>query len=179
MEGSRDDVYALFSTSKLNVALSGFVRLRNGIFDFVIHSSRHQIACFKATEGVHPSPFPAAALRHKYSVGSFATLRVLSCLHSPGLRCSCWNIVRFCCDLEACNLLTATVVVREWLLKMVEYSGVTNRRISHCCVAFADELNKVHAKAKRPPFLLYCDVYVETVHAYSHAAAVSWISLIS
>jgi hypothetical protein len=36
-------------------------------------------------------------------------LRVLSCLHLPGLRCLCCNVVRFCCDLEACNLVMATI----------------------------------------------------------------------
>jgi hypothetical protein len=50
-----------------------------------------------------------AALSPQYSVASFATLRVLSCLHSPGLRCSCCNVVQFFCDLEVCNLVTATV----------------------------------------------------------------------
>jgi hypothetical protein len=51
-----------------------------------------------------------AALNHQYSDASFATLRVLSCLYSSGLRCSCCNVVRFCSDLEACNLVTATIV---------------------------------------------------------------------
>jgi hypothetical protein len=68
-------------------------------------SSRHQIAYFKATEGLHP-PY-RAALSEEYSVASFATVLVLSCLHSPGLRCSFCDVVRFCCDLEACNLVTA------------------------------------------------------------------------
>jgi hypothetical protein len=49
------------------------------------YSSRHQIVCFKATEELH-SPY-RAALNQEYSVVSFATPRVLSCLHSPGLRC--------------------------------------------------------------------------------------------
>jgi hypothetical protein len=57
----------------------------------------------------HPPPF-RAYLSQQYSVASFAALRVLTCLHSPGLYCSCCNIVRFCCDLEACNLVTATTV---------------------------------------------------------------------
>jgi hypothetical protein len=72
------------------------------------NSSRHQIACFKATEGLHPSY--RAAICYQYSVASFATVRVLSCLHSHGLGCSCCNVVRFFCDLEACNLVTATAV---------------------------------------------------------------------
>jgi hypothetical protein len=79
------------------------------------YNSRHQIACFKATEGLHP--LYCAALSQQYSVVSFATLRVLSCLYSPGL-CSCCNVVRFCCDSEACNLVTAILVhVRQ----VVEY----------------------------------------------------------
>jgi hypothetical protein len=66
------------------------------------YSNRHQITYFKATERFHPPN--RAALNQQYRVVSFATLRVLSCLHSPGLRCSCYNVVRLLCDLEACNL---------------------------------------------------------------------------
>jgi hypothetical protein len=46
-----------------------------------------------------------AAISQQYSVARFATLRVASCLHSPGLRCSSYNVVRFCCDLESCNFV--------------------------------------------------------------------------
>jgi hypothetical protein len=53
-------------------------------------------------------PLHRAARSQQYSVASFATLRVLSCLHSPGLRCLCYNVARFCCDHVACNLVTAT-----------------------------------------------------------------------
>jgi hypothetical protein len=73
------------------------------------YSSRHQIVCSKATEGLPPPIYLTALSRH-YSVASFATLQVLSCIHSPGLRCSCCNVVRFCCDHEARNFMTATVV---------------------------------------------------------------------
>jgi hypothetical protein len=72
------------------------------------YSNRHQNACFKAAEGLHP-PY-RAALSQQYSVASFATLQILNCLHSPGICSSCCNDVRFCCDLEACNLVTATIV---------------------------------------------------------------------
>jgi hypothetical protein len=41
-----------------------------------------------------------AALSHQYSTASFATLWVLSCLHSPELRLSCCKVARFCCDIE-------------------------------------------------------------------------------
>jgi hypothetical protein len=57
-----------------------------------------------------PPPYRAARSQH-YRVASFATLRVLSCLHSPRFRCSCCNVVRFFCDLEACSLVTVTLVV--------------------------------------------------------------------
>jgi hypothetical protein len=74
-------------------------------------SSRHQIPCFKATERLQPPHLPLrTVLSQQYSVVSFATLRVMSCLHSSGLRCWCCNVVRFCCDLEAWNLVTATIV---------------------------------------------------------------------
>jgi hypothetical protein len=71
------------------------------------YSSRRQFACFKATEGLHP-PF-RAALSHQYSVASYTKLRVLSCLHSPGHCCSCCNVLQFCWDSEACNLVTPTI----------------------------------------------------------------------
>jgi hypothetical protein len=62
-------------------------------------SSRHQITCFKVTEGLRRAY--RAAPYHQYSV---AALRVLGRLHSPALCCSCFNVVRFLCDLKACNL---------------------------------------------------------------------------
>jgi hypothetical protein len=37
-------------------------------------------------------------------------LRVLSCLHSSGLRYSCYNVIQFCWVLEARSLMTAAVV---------------------------------------------------------------------
>jgi hypothetical protein len=52
----------------------------------------------------NPPPPYQAALSHQYSVASFATLRALICLHSPGLHCSCCNVVRYCCDLKALAL---------------------------------------------------------------------------
>jgi hypothetical protein len=62
-----------------------------------------------------PPPPWRAALSQQYNVASFDTLRVLSCLHSPGLRCSCCNVAWLYCDLEACNLVTATIVRFTWL----------------------------------------------------------------
>jgi hypothetical protein len=53
-----------------------------------------------------------AALSHQYSVARFATTRVLSCLHSPELRCLCCKDVRFFCDIEAWNLETAAIITR-------------------------------------------------------------------
>jgi hypothetical protein len=73
------------------------------------YSSSHQIACFKVTEGLHPTPLSARLLSQLYNVASFATVQVMSCLHSPELRCSCRNVVRFCCDLKACNLLRTSI----------------------------------------------------------------------
>jgi hypothetical protein len=73
-------------------------------------------------EVLHPAY--RAALSHQYSI---ATLRVLSCLHSPGLRCSCCNVVRFCCDLEAYNLVMAITVtqIQIGLLKLNVVHGCT------------------------------------------------------
>jgi hypothetical protein len=56
------------------------------------------------------TPPHRAALSQQPSVVTFATLRILSCLHSTGLRWSCCSVVWFCCDLEACNLVTATIL---------------------------------------------------------------------
>jgi hypothetical protein len=57
-------------------------------------------------EGLH-TPYHAA-VSQEHSVASFATLRALSCLHWPGLRCPCYNVVRFRRALEACSTVTAT-----------------------------------------------------------------------
>jgi hypothetical protein len=77
-------------------------------------SSCNQLAYFKATEGPQPPPPYCACLSQQYSGASFATVRVLSCLHSPGLRWSCCNGVLLCCGLKACNLVTATVETNKW-----------------------------------------------------------------
>jgi hypothetical protein len=94
-------------------------------------SSRHQIACFKATEGIHNhaqhnTPHHAGPSR-QYKVANSATPRLLSCLHSPGLGCSCYNVVRYFSDREAWNLLTATtltcsqsVIEKSWMLSEAE-----------------------------------------------------------
>jgi hypothetical protein len=82
------------------------------------YNSHHQIACFKTIEGLHP-PF-WVALSHQYSIAGFVTLRVLSYPHSPGLRSFCCNVVWFCCDLEVCNLVTATTqYVWQGLMSML------------------------------------------------------------
>jgi hypothetical protein len=86
------------------------------VYIMFTHSSRHQIACFKAMEGLKPPPPYRVSLSHQYSVASFATLKVLSCLHSTGFLCSCCNVVRFWYDLEACNLVTATLAELVYLL---------------------------------------------------------------
>lgn len=72
------------------------------------YSSRHQIAIFKATEGSTPPPLFRTALSHQWSVARFATLLVLSCIHSPVLWSSCGNVVRFWRHLQACNFIAAT-----------------------------------------------------------------------
>jgi hypothetical protein len=54
-----------------------------------------------------PPPLYRAARSQQHSAASLAALRVMSCLHS-------WappNVVRSFCDLEACNLVTATAVL--------------------------------------------------------------------
>jgi hypothetical protein len=54
---------------------------------------------------LHFRAFPS----HQYSVASYATLRVLNSLHSPGPSRSCCNVVRLYCGLEACNLVTTVI----------------------------------------------------------------------
>jgi hypothetical protein len=89
-------------------------------------SNRHQTACL-ATEGLHPPPLLTAM--HCVNKTAFAMLRVLICFHSPELRCSCCDDVRFCCDLEACNLVTAAVVIRFKIrMDLISLSG--NRQSS-------------------------------------------------
>lgn len=58
-----------------------------------------------------PLPLPPRLLyrSHKYSVTSFATLRVLICPHSHGLRCSCSRVVSFF-DPKAGSLVAAALV---------------------------------------------------------------------
>jgi hypothetical protein len=75
------------------------------------YSSRHQTACFKVAEELQPPH--RVVLSQRFNVATFATVRVLSYLHSPELRCLCCNVVRFCCDLEACNLVTATFAIND------------------------------------------------------------------
>jgi hypothetical protein len=65
-----------------------------------MHASRPRKDC----------PRYRVAPSHQYSVSSFGNLRVLSCLYSPGFCCSCCRVVRYCRDLEACSLVTATTV---------------------------------------------------------------------
>jgi hypothetical protein len=45
------------------------------------------------------------AFKSQYSVASFAVLRVLNCLYSPGLCCSYRNVARFCMYLAVFNLV--------------------------------------------------------------------------
>jgi hypothetical protein len=46
----------------------------------------------------------------QHSAATIATLRDLSCLHSLGVFCSCYNALRFCRDPETWSLVTATIV---------------------------------------------------------------------
>jgi hypothetical protein len=61
----------------------------------------------------NPPPPYRLALSKQYRVASFATARVLSCLHSRGLRCSCCRVTWFNCDSEACNLVTAAMTAKD------------------------------------------------------------------
>jgi hypothetical protein len=73
-----------------------------------LHASRPR------KDSTHPF---RSALSHQYSVATFTTLRVLSCIHSPGSRYSSCNVIRFCCDLQVCNLVTANIVMCSSLLR--------------------------------------------------------------
>jgi hypothetical protein len=72
--------------------------------EFLDYSSCHKIASSKAMEGLQP-PY-RTALSQQYSVVSCSTLRVPSCLYSPGRRSSCCNIVRFCFCRKQENLFS-------------------------------------------------------------------------
>jgi hypothetical protein len=96
--------------------------------EFLNKSSRHQIACFKATEGFDPPPY-RAALSQKYSVASIATLPVPRCLHSPVLCCSFCNVVLFFCDLEACDFVMATINISralDWMGQVSPMASTNN-----------------------------------------------------
>jgi hypothetical protein len=64
----------------------------------------------RRTSHASPPSHYRAALSQQYSVGGFATLLVLSCLHSYEFRSSCCNVVRCYCDLEERTLVTYTTV---------------------------------------------------------------------
>jgi hypothetical protein len=97
--------------------------------------SRHQISCFKATEGLHPLIY-RAVLSQQYSVANFATLRVPSYLHSPELHFSCSNVVQFCRDLEACNFVTA--VIASWAMAhIIRIYQYRSRHFSVPCMLYA------------------------------------------
>jgi hypothetical protein len=59
---------------------------------------------------ITPLPY-CVAVNYPDIVASFAAVRVLSCLRSPRLCCSCCDVVRLWRDLEACSVTMATVVV--------------------------------------------------------------------
>jgi hypothetical protein len=50
------------------------------------YGSCHKTTCFKGAEGFHP--YNRLALSQQYRVASFATMQILSCIHSPRRRCS-------------------------------------------------------------------------------------------
>jgi hypothetical protein len=71
--------------------------------------SLQQIACFKATDGIHQHDLSyRKTSMHQYSFVSCSVQRDLICLQVHALRCSCCNVERFCCDLGVYNLVTAT-----------------------------------------------------------------------
>jgi hypothetical protein len=71
------------------------------------YSNSHQIACLRPRKDFTPSPYRVARSQ-QCSAARFASLRILSCLHLPGFRWFCFNVVRFCGDLEAFSLVTDT-----------------------------------------------------------------------
>jgi hypothetical protein len=76
-------------------------------------TSRVQIARTKTTERLHPPH--RVGLCENSSVASVPTAQVLSCLHLSELRCLCCSGVGFSCNLEACNLVKATVFALNYL----------------------------------------------------------------
>jgi hypothetical protein len=78
----------------------------------VLCSSHHQIVCFKAKEGLYPLTL---------SRGSKSTIQLCYAGSSElfsfaWIHCSCCIVMRFFYDLEASNLVTATVVSVEQVL---------------------------------------------------------------
>jgi hypothetical protein len=79
---------------------------RNILLDGVNQKTWHKLQNYMKRNKFNP-PY-RAALSQLYSV---AKLRVLSSLQLSGLRCSCCNVVRFFCDLEACILVADTIAL--------------------------------------------------------------------
>jgi hypothetical protein len=98
------EVYWLYTMFLVLAVIDGLVVC------VLAYSDHHQIACHKAMERLHP-PYHGSKSTVQCCYNTFAMLRVLSCVHSPGLCCSCFSVVRFCCDREACNLVMVTIIL--------------------------------------------------------------------
>jgi hypothetical protein len=89
--------------SNLYITATDYDRTCRGAHTPALYS--HQIACVTAIWALPPLPSPPP---RSAPVASFAMLRVLRRLHSPRICCSCYSVVRFCNNLEACDLVTNT-----------------------------------------------------------------------
>jgi hypothetical protein len=75
---------------------------------------------------LHASPPYRSALGLQYSVATFAAMQVLSCLHSPGLRCSRYNVIQVCCHLEAHIFVTIIRTSTVYFFTDAELRTVAN-----------------------------------------------------
>jgi hypothetical protein len=76
-----------------------------------------------------PPPPLTARLCHNYSVASFATLRVASCLYLPGLCSSCCNTVRSFSDQEACNFMVIKLILLKKKPSLTWSTGLLDKLV--------------------------------------------------
>jgi hypothetical protein len=89
----------------------------------IVINKLHAIRPRKDFTHTHTHTRYCVDVNQTYNIASFATLLLPSCIHSPGLRCSCYNVTRFYCNLEACNLVTAAIFHKA--TKITLYCGPT------------------------------------------------------
>jgi hypothetical protein len=112
---TKNTVYVYLSSGVLKIVVQRHSRLTAFPCPPVSHDHNFFLLqqpspdCMIQSDERTTSPYRVAP-SHQHNAASSATVRVLSRLHSSALRSLCCSVVRFCCDLETCHLLTATTI---------------------------------------------------------------------